>query len=110
MCYNDNIKNNNNGEYNMIKKPKLTIKHLITLNNLKRLGNVARGFEITRLNGFDEHNGYKTFGYLLDLQAHGVVARHQTNGKSIWFVMLETAPRKSADTIPATEEAIFTVN
>lgn len=75
----------------MTKKPKLTIKHIITLNNLKRLGNVARGYEITRLNAFDEHNGYKTFGFLLDLQQHNLVARHRKNAKSIWFKLPETA-------------------
>ena len=95
----------------MKKLKQLTTKHYITLSNLERLGNVARGYEITRLNGFNEHNGYKTFGYLLDLQAYGLVANHKISGKSIWFklpaTVMATQPKQ---TIPATEKAIFTVN
>tara|TARA_X000001382_G_scaffold116495_1_gene95729 strand:+ start:581 stop:838 length:258 start_codon:yes stop_codon:yes gene_type:complete len=66
----------------------ITKGHKITIDSLKRLNNVAYGYEITRLNGFSEHNGWKTFEYLNDLKDKGIVGKHKPNPKkAIWFLL-----------------------
>jgi len=65
-----------------------TANHGRVVDALKRLGNVARGYEIRNLCNFQEYNGCDTFEILHDLMNQGVVGKFKPNSKTAyWFLI-----------------------